>query len=228
MSKLSSIGRKFLMALSGFFLMIFLLQHFSINILSVLSPNTFNEVSQFMGTNFLVQGILQPVLIFGIVFHFVMAFVLEIHNRNARPVKYYGASTSGGSFLSKNMIISGLTILIFLALHMYDFWWHEMSVKYLQGDLSGLNAAGELRYHEELVAKFQNIGRVLIYSLAFVFLGLHTAHGFQSAFQSVGANHPKYTPIIKKIGFFYSVILPAGFVFIAFIIFYSTKIHLII
>ncbi|MCB0510545.1 MAG: succinate dehydrogenase, partial [Bacteroidetes bacterium] len=55
-----------------------------------------------------------------------------------------------------------------------------------------------------------------IYSLAFVFLGLHTAHGFQSAFQSVGANHPKYTPIIKKIGFFYSVILPAGFVFIAF------------
>ena len=90
-----------------------------------------------------------------------------------------------------------------------------MSVKYINGDMSGLNDHGVLRYHEELVDKFQNIVRVIIYIVAFVFLGLHTSHGFQSAFQSVGANHPKYTPIIKTIGFVYSLVIPAGFAFIA-------------
>lgn len=215
MSKLTSITRKFLMALSGFFLMIFLLQHFSINILSVLSPDVFNEVSHFMGTNFLVQAVLQPVLMVGIVFHFVMAFILEYQNNQARPVKYYAASTSGGKKVSKNMIYSGIAILLFLGLHLYDFWVHEMLVKYVQGDMTGLNEAGEFRYYEELVAKFQSVVRVILYIAAFAFLGLHTNHGFESAFQSVGANHPKYTPMIKKVGFFYSVVIPVGFAFIA-------------
>ena len=80
----SSIGRKFAMALSAFFLMFFLLQHFAINILSVFSADAFNEVSHFMGTYPLVQYVLQPVLIFGVVFHFVMGFVLEIKNKKQR------------------------------------------------------------------------------------------------------------------------------------------------
>mgnify|MGYP002629511717 CR=1 FL=1 len=203
------------MALSGFFLMFFLLQHFTINILSIVNPDAFNEVSHFMGTNFLVQAVLQPVLMFGIIFHFVMAFVLEIQNRKARPIGYFAASTSGGKKVSKNMIYSGIAILLFMGLHLYDFWVHEMIVKYGQGDMTGLNANGELRYYEELVHKFQDVWRVVIYVAAFVFLGLHTNHGFESSFQSVGANHPKYTPILKKIGFFYSIVIPAGFAFIA-------------
>jgi succinate dehydrogenase / fumarate reductase cytochrome b subunit len=215
MSKLSTISRKILMALSGFFLMIFLLQHFSINLLSVISPAAFNEVSQFMGTNFLVQGLLQPVLMLGIIFHFIMAIVLEIQNRKARPVKYFSTNNTGGTKLSKNMIYTGVAIMLFMLLHLYDFWVHEMIVKYGQGNMTGLNERGEFRYHEELVAKFQNLVRVVIYIAAFFFLGLHTNHGFQSSFQSVGANHPKYTPLIKKIGFFYSVVIPAGFAFIA-------------
>ncbi|MBL6876500.1 MAG: succinate dehydrogenase cytochrome b subunit [Chitinophagales bacterium] len=215
MSKLSTISRKILMALSGFFLMFFLLQHFSINLLSVVNPAAFNEVSQFMGTNFFVQGVLQPVLMFGIIFHFIMAIVLEIQNRKARPVKYFSSNHTGGSKLSKNMIYTGVAIMLFMLLHLYDFWVHEMIVKYGQGNMTGLNESGEFRYHEELVAKFQSIVRVAIYIAAFFFLGLHTNHGFQSSFQSVGANHPKYTPVIKKIGFFYSVVIPAGFAFIA-------------
>jgi len=85
----SSIGRKVAMALSAFFLMFFLLQHFAINIISVFSADAFNEVSHFMGTNPLIQYGLQPVLIFGVVFHFVMGFVLELKNLNARKVKYF-------------------------------------------------------------------------------------------------------------------------------------------
>ena len=190
--------------------MFFLLQHFSINLLSVVSPDAFNATSHFMGYNPIVQFALQPVLLFGIIFHFVMAIYLELQNRSARPVKYYGKNNTGGSLLSKNMIYTGLVILFFMVLHLYDFWWHEISVKYIHGE-----AQDATRYMPELIEKFKNPVRVLIYILSFVFLGLHTNHGFQSAFQSVGANHPKYTPMIKKIGFVFSVVIPAGFVVIA-------------
>ena len=84
----SSVAKKFAMALSGLFLVLFLGQHFTINFSSVISPDTFNEWSHFMGTNILVQAVLQPVLIFGVVFHFVMGIVLEIHNRKARAINY--------------------------------------------------------------------------------------------------------------------------------------------
>lgn len=198
------------MALSGFFLLFFVLQHFSINLLSVVSPDAFNQASYFMGYNFLVQAVLQPVLMFGIIFHFIMAFYLEYKNNQARPVKYYAKSQTGGSFLSKNMIYTGIAILLFLCLHLYDFWWHEMSVKYIHGEIPDAT-----RFYPELVEKFKNPIRVLIYILAFIALGLHTNHGFESAFQSVGANHPKYTPIIKFLGKAFSIFVAVGFSFIA-------------
>ena len=131
----SSIGRKFAMALSAFFLMIFLLQHFLINITSVFSADLFNKLSHFMGTNPVVQFALQPVLIFGVIFHFVMGFILEIKNNSARKVKY--AKNSGGansSWMSRNMIWSGLVILAFMVLHFIDFWIPEINTKYIQGD----------------------------------------------------------------------------------------------
>jgi succinate dehydrogenase / fumarate reductase cytochrome b subunit len=84
----TSIARKIAMALSGFFLMVFLLQHLAINFLSVIDAGMFNEISHFMGTNPLIQFFLQPVLILGVLFHFIMGFVLEIQNRNARPQNY--------------------------------------------------------------------------------------------------------------------------------------------
>ena len=215
----SSIGRKFAMALSAFFLMIFLLQHFAINILSVLSPDTFNEASHFMGTFWVVQFIFQPILIIGVLFHFIMGFVLEIRNRNARKINY--AKNNGfanSTWMSRNMIWSGLTILAFLVLHFIDFWIPEINTKYFLGDNSGLvdptNLETGFRYYEELHHKFENPLRVAAYCLAFVFLSLHLLHGFNSAFQSVGANN-KYTRSLKGFGIAYAIILPAGFIFIA-------------
>lgn len=110
----SSIGRKFAMAISAFFLMFFLLQHFVINLTSIFPDHgvTFNNLSHFMGTNPLVQYLMQPILIFGVVFHFVMGFVLEIKNRNAQKISYAknnGAANS--TWMSRNMIWSGLAIL---------------------------------------------------------------------------------------------------------------------
>ena len=207
------------MALSALFLMFFLLQHFAINILSVFSADAFNEASHFMGTFWAVQYILQPVLIIGVIFHFVMGFVLEIKNKSARSVKY--AKNNGGAnstWMSRNMIYSGLFILIFLIIHMIDFWIHEMNVKYVAGDMTGLidpsNAGSGYRYYEELVHKFVPIWRVALYCLGFVFLALHLLHGFNSAFQSVGANN-KYTKGLKTISKIYAIGLPLGFIFIA-------------
>ncbi|GGH36462.1 succinate dehydrogenase [Mangrovimonas yunxiaonensis] len=211
----SSIGRKFAMALSALFLMIFLLQHFIINFSSIVSADAFNNMSHFMGTNWLIQYLMQPVLIFGVMFHFIMGFVLEIKNKSARQIKYAknnGAANS--SWMSRNMIYSGLFILIFLIIHFIDFWIPEINTKYIQGDMSGLLPSGEYRYYEELVHKFQPMWRVALYCLGFVFLALHLMHGFMSAFQSVGANN-KYTKALKGFGKAYAIVIPLGFIIIA-------------
>ncbi len=206
----SSIARKVAMALSGLFLVFFLLQHFSINLLSVFSKDAFNLASHFMGTNPLVQFALQPVLIFGVVFHFIMGFVLETKNRGARAVKY--ASYNGGanaSWMSRNMIFSGIAVLAFLALHFYDFWFPEMMHKYVHFLPEDPN-----RYFGELQHKFVSLPRTIFYCVAFVFLALHLLHGFASSFQSVGVNN-KYSANIQKFAKAFAVVIPAGFIFIA-------------
>ena len=211
----SSIGRKFAMALSALFLMVFLLQHFTINLLSVISEDTFNTVSHFMGTFWLVQFVLQPVLIFGVIFHFIMGFVLEVRNRNARQISYAKNNGSANStWMSRNMIWSGLAILAFMGLHFYDFWFPEINTKFIEGDMSGLLPNGEFSYFEELQHKFVDVWRVVLYCVAFVFLALHLLHGFSSAFQSTGANN-KYTKGLQGFGKAYAIIIPLGFVFIA-------------
>ena len=206
----SSIGKKFAMALSALFLMIFLLQHFAINILSVFSESAFNKASHFMGTFWAVQYLLQPVLIFGVIFHFVMGFVLEIQNRKARQIKYAkNNGNANSSWMSRNMIWSGFAILAFIVLHFIDFWIPEMQYKYI--DFSPENPT---RYFHELVEKFHNPVRVSAYVIAFIFLILHLLHGFNSAFQSVGANN-KYTKALKGFSKIYAIGIPLGFIIIA-------------
>ncbi len=213
----SSIFRKVVMALSGMFLLIFLLQHFVINSLSVINPTAFNEVSHFMGTNPLIQFLMQPILIFGVVIHLIMGVVIELQNRKARPIKYaYNKPSANSSWMSRNMIITGIMIILFLGLHFYDFWIPEIKTKFIDGDFSGTVAGTEgYRYFTELQHKFANPVRIGIYCLAFIFLSLHLTHGFQSAFQTVGFNNKKYTPTLKKFGKVYSILIPVGFIFIA-------------
>lgn len=213
----STIGRKYAMALSAMFLLIFLIMHLAVNMLSVFGDKAYNNASYFMGYNPLIQFLMQPVLMFAVIFHFVMGFVLELKNKSARPVKYAvnnGAANS--TWMSRNMIISGAVVLAFLGLHMYDFWVHEMNYKYLEG-----LPVVENRFWEDLHEKFANPVRVLLYIISFVLLGLHLAHGFQSSFQSIGARHPKYTPMIKAFGNWYSILIPAGFIFIALFHFFT-------
>ena len=208
--KTSSIIRKVSMALSGLFLVVFLTQHFTINLTSVFSENIFNKISHFMGNNFVVQFILQPILIFGVVFHFIMGFILEYINRKSRDTSYVSfKGSSNSNWMSRNMIYSGIVILSFLGLHFYDFWIPEINYKYVE--VLPLN---QERYYQELVHKFESPIRTTIYSVSFVFLALHLYHGFSSSFQSVGFNN-KYSSALKLFANGFSIIIPLGFIFIA-------------
>ena len=205
------------MAISGLFLVVFLTQHFTINLTSVFSENIFNKISHFMGNNFVVQFILQPILIFGVVFHFIMGFILEYINRKSRDISYVSfKGSSNSNWMSRNMIYSGIVILSFLGLHFYDFWIPEINYKYVE--VLPLN---QERYYQELVHKFESPIRTTIYSVSFVFLALHLYHGFSSSFQSVGFNN-KYSSALKLFANGFSIIIPLGFIFIA--IFHHLKV----
>ena len=215
----SSIGRKVAMALSAFFLMFFLIMHVSINLLSVFSEEAFNNVSHFMGTNILVQFVMQPILIFGVVFHFVMGFVLEYKNKKAIGVTYAknnGAANS--TWMSRNMHLSGVVILAFIILHFIDFWIPELNIKYVVGDMSGKLdpevATSGFRYHEELAHKFHSHVRTIAYVVSFILLGLHLAHGFTSSFQSMGITAGR-KKTLQNIGKIYSIVIPLGFIIVA-------------
>ncbi|UII81479.1 succinate dehydrogenase cytochrome b subunit [Flagellimonas sp. CMM7] len=206
----SSIARKVVMALSGLFLVFFLTQHFVINITSVIDPEIFNSWSHFMGYNPLVQFVLQPILIAGVIIHFVMGFVLEIQNKKARGINYVKYKGSANApWVSRNMIYSGLVVLAFLFLHFYDFWVHEMTYKYVE-----FLPQDPSRYHAETVEKFAPFWRTIIYIVSFFLLTLHLWHGFSSSFQTMGVNN-KYTPAIKAFAKIFSVVIPLGFAFIA-------------
>ncbi|VAW14149.1 Succinate dehydrogenase cytochrome b subunit [hydrothermal vent metagenome] len=206
----SSLAKKYAMALSAFFLIFFLLMHVTINLLSVCSEDAFNIASHFMGTNPIIQFAMQPILIFGVVFHFVLGFVLELKNRSARSVKYFKNNGGANStWMSRNMIYSGLAILAFIVLHFIDFWIPELQYKYVD-----VLPEEPTRYFHELQYKFENPLRVGAYVIAFVFLALHLLHGFQSAFQSMGLNN-KYTKGFEKGAKAYAIIIPLLFIFIA-------------
>jgi len=163
-----------------------------------------------MGTNPLVQFILQPVLIFGVVFHFVMGIILELKNNKARKISYksYKGNTNS-SWASRNMIISGAVILAFLGLHFYDFWVPEMVHKYVES-----NPEDATRYYGELVHKFESPVRTGIYVISFVLLMFHLWHGFASSFQTMGWNN-KFSKAVKGFTKLYAIVIPLGFIIIA-------------
>ena len=206
----SSIAKKVAMALSGLFLITFLTLHFIINLTSVFSADAFNTASHFMGYNPIIQFVMQPVLVAGVIFHFIMGMVLEIQNRKARPIDYVNYNgAANASWASRNMIISGLVVLAFIGLHFYDFWVHEIVYKYVD-----VNSIEPTRYYAELNHKFESPIRTGLYSLAFVLLAIHLWHGFNSSFQSVGFNN-KYSKSLHKLGYTFAIVVPFGFIIIA-------------
>ncbi|HQW05825.1 MAG: succinate dehydrogenase cytochrome b subunit [Flavobacteriales bacterium] len=208
----SSLAKKYWMALTGLFLCVFLIAHLAGNLqLLDMSPAgqlKFNAYAKFM-TTFPVVKIVSYLLYASILFHAFDGIILTIQNRKARPIKYaYEKANASSKWYSRQMALLGMLVLVFIVLHMKHFWY-EMH----WGPL-GMDADGNKDLYTLVAAAFAQPLYVLVYVASMVVLAFHLMHGFQSAFQSMGLNHPKYMPIIKTVGIFFAVIAPLFFALI--------------
>jgi len=199
----TSVAKKIAMAVSGLFLVSFILLHLSIN-LTLIWPGreAFEKAVHFMGTNIFIR-IMEPILFAGFLFHIGMGIYLEWKNYGNRPEKYqkYNASAVA-SWASRNMIWTGLLLLVFLIVHFYNYY---VPFRY-----------GEVHSHYDLVTGlFKNPFYTILYILAFVALGFHLSHGFESALQSLGYRREKYHKYAKRIGNLIAFVVAAGFSLIA-------------
>jgi succinate dehydrogenase / fumarate reductase cytochrome b subunit len=201
----SSISKKFVMALAGLFLLTFLPVHLIINFMLLKSdPQPFNEAAHFMATFPLVK-IIEVALIGAILIHITWGILLQIQNWLARPVGYVSGNKSETSFFSRFMIWTGASVLTFLVLHFFNFYFIKL----------GLVAGDPENFYSVAHNLFKIPAYNYIYLACFTLLGFHLYHAFSSAFQTLGLNHRIWTPVVKVIALIYAILLPAGFAFIS-------------
>lgn len=206
----SSIGQKVLMSLTGLFLISFLIVHLVGNLLLFKADNgaMFNAYAHFMSTALIIR-MAEIVLVLGFVLHIYSAWKLTQYNKKSRPHDYVcNRPDANSSWFSRNMGITGSGVLIFLVTHLHHFWYRYK----FQGDLP---IAAGTDYHDMywLVQTFfqQEWWSALLYIIAMIFLSFHLLHAFESAFQTLGLHHKKYTPLLQKIGVLFAITVPAGF-----------------
>ncbi len=218
----SSIGKKIIMSLTGLFLMLFLLVHLIGNLQLLIDDGgeTFNIYAKMMTTNPLIKVISIGNYIF-ILLHAIQGLLLWRTNSASRSSRYAVASKSTTTISSRNMGWLGTVILVFILIHMWQFWF-QMHYGTLELAKYADYPEGVKNLYIPVAAAFSQWYFVLFYVIAMAVIGFHLYHGFQSAFQSLGLNHKKYTPAIKTVGGVYSILVPLGFALIP-IIFFLTK-----
>ena len=210
----SSIGKKIILSLSGLFLIAFLCVHLALNLLLIVdnSGELFNIGAHFMATNPIIK-IVEPILAIGFIIHIILASILTLQNRGARPIKYDLRRQSGNcTWSSRNMYILGGLVLIFLLVHLWNFWW---KIKFA-GDplLTEINVDGTAMENTyALVSGLfkSSIIYCLLYILGGIFLGLHLTHGFWSAFQSIGFCNQIWRKRLECLAKIFAFIIAAGF-----------------
>jgi succinate dehydrogenase / fumarate reductase, cytochrome b subunit len=209
-SNLASLTKKYIMGLTGLFLIVFLLVHCGLNCLifvDLFNPDdngaTFLHAAHFMGTNILMRT-LEIGLVIGFLVHIVDGFVLYFQNKSARPVDYaYSKPSKNSPWYSRSMALLGTLILFFLIIHASDFWIPNRASQFMTGE--------EINLFDKMKAVFSNGWMVALYLGGCFSLFWHLLHGFQSTFQSMGWNHSKYNGIIHTIGTVYAVLIPILF-----------------
>lgn len=201
----SSISKKLVMALAGIFLLFFLPVHLYINLLLLQDdPGVFNRAAHFMATFPLVR-IMEVLLIAALLMHITWGLIVQIQNWMSRPVGYVKVNRSDTSFFSRFMIWTGATVLTFLVIHFFNFFFIKIGL--VPGD------------PEDFYTLAHNLFSIpaynLIYIGSFIILGLHLYHAIWSAAQTLGLNHRIWTPIVKILAVIYSIVIPAGFTFIS-------------
>ena len=204
----SSISKKFVMALAGIFLILFLPVHLTINLMLLKSdPEPFNRAAHFMAT-FPVVRITEILLIGSFLIHVTWGILIQIQNWLARPIGYVSWNKSETSFFSKFMIWTGAAVFTFLVLHFFNFFFIRLG--FVKGNSEDFYSVAH--------SLFKIPAYNYIYLVCFALLGLHLYHAFSSAFQTLGLNHRIWTPVVKAFSWIYAIIIPVGFAFISIIL----------
>ena len=188
------------MGITGLFLISFLIVHVGCNACIFVNDGgvLFNKVAFFMSHNIVIR-LMEVVLFAGIFIHMIQALILTLKNNKARPVKY--AVTNGAAnskWYSRSMGVLGSLLLMFFVIHWANFWIPTKIAVYKGA------------YHDTFAHMkeiFANPAFVAIYMVGVISLCYHLLHGFPSAFQTLGLNHKKYTPLIKKAGAVFSIVV---------------------
>ncbi len=193
------------MAVTGSFLLIFLIIHLVGNITLFFGPNAFNGYVKALDVVKPLIRVVEVVLLAAFLIHILNGLKLWIENKKARGTSYkINGSSANSTLFSRTMLLTGSIVFIFLVLHLGTFFW-----RFNVHDPTGL--AHEHEYFQIVVDFFSYWWYSLLYVIAVLLLGFHLNHGFQSAFQTFGWNHNKYTPLIKKIGTIYAIVMAVGF-----------------
>lgn len=202
----SSVGKKWVMSLTGIFLILFLIVHVGLNacIWAMDGGVMFNQGAHFMGSN-VIPRILEIGLFVGFILHIVQGIMLELKNRSSRKKGYaVPMGNKGSKWYSRSMGLLGTIILLFLVMHLKDFWYPNRSH---QGWVLG----EEIDLYQKMLEVFSDGWVVLVYVLGCISLAWHLLHGFQSAFRTMGVSNPKYLRIIVATGTAFSIIVPLVF-----------------
>lgn len=222
------------MGLTGLFLCLFLIGHLVGN-LQLFIPGEagklqFNEYAKFMTSNPAVK-LLSYLTYFSILFHAFDGIALTMKNRKARPVKYaYNNAAANAGWASRNMALLGTVLLAFIATHMVNFWakMHFSDMPMQTTDAEGALLVEPMKDLHTVVMAFFNPAEnslawaaLIFYVVSMVAIAFHLWHGFQSAWQSLGINHERYTPVIKGVGKAFSILVPAAFAAIPLYIYFT-------
>jgi len=211
----SSIGKKFTMGLTGIFLISFLVVHCGINAMIFFDDGgeTFNHWGHFMGSNLIVRTMELGLFAF-LILHIVQGLMLWSQNKAARPIGYaVNHPEQNSTWYSRSMGLLGTLLLMFLILHLYHFWLPSRF-----GGMANVHALETTTLHEYSEQEAHNLYLamqqvfaapwvVIVYVLGVLSLFWHLLHGFQSAFQTFGLNHKRYTPLIKGLGVIYCIVI---------------------
>lgn len=218
------INRKYIMAITGLFLCIFLIVHLSANFLLLL-PNgiaqeAYNTYSHLLRNNPLISAV-SVLLYLAIVFHSIIALIITLGNKKAKPQNYfmnYAQQTS--SWSSRNMGLLGLMILIFIIVHMANFW---AKVKLGYGPALPVDSKSQIDIYSVVVTTFKNPAITLFYTILSIPLAMHLHHGVQSATKTLGLYHKRYLKYVAIIATIYSFVMGLGFGIIPLYIYFFSQ-----
>lgn len=202
----SSLGKKVVMALTGLFLCVFLLEHLYTNLLLYAGDGgvRFNEASHAM-VHTLIIRIIEVVLFAAIIVHVVQAFRLTGQNSSARPRKYAVDGTSETSdWFSRNMLPTGGVVLFFIIVHL-RMYFLEYRV------LDNVGGEGQLTLAQEVSGSLENPLYAVLYLIGVLCLALHLNHGFHAALNSLGLSNRKYHALWKKAATGFATLIFVGF-----------------